>query len=269
MQDLKIAVLQTPLFWEDPEANRKMLEQKFGMLSTSPDLIILPEMFNTGFTVEPESFAETADGPTLAWMHEQALNKSCAIAGSLIIKDQEAYFNRFYFVHPDGSSSFYDKRHLFRMSGEHKRFSQGSQRTIIHYKGWKIKPMVCYDLRFPVWSKNSLLDGQHEYDTLIYVANWPAARANIWKSLLISRAIENQAYVIGVNRIGKDGKQVEYTGDSMILDPEGSIMAQVPAGEEKTMSFTLTAVQLKNIREAFRVGLDWDQFSIDIQGNIK
>ena len=265
MQDLNIAFLQTDLVWEDPAANHRQLEQKIDSLDDDTDLVILPEMFNTGFTVAPELHFETDDGLSVQWMKDISSRKGFALMGSLIVKERNNYYNRLYFIRPDGPSSHYDKRHLFRMGKEHLRFSAGEKKNVVDFKGWRIMPMVCYDLRFPVWSKNTMVDGRHEYDLLVYVANWPAARAFAWKSLLIARAIENQAYVVGVNRIGKDGKNINYSGDSMAVDPQGKLLVHATEGEDEKYSIKLSATDLIKIRNDFQVGLDWDQFILYIR----
>lgn len=261
MQDLKINAIQTLPFWGERERNLSRLDT---LLEGSPvvDLLILPEMFNTGFIVEPATVAEHMDGPTLRWMASRASAMDCVVAGSLIIKERGRYYNRLVWMQPDGNYEFYDKRHLFRMAGEDERFTMGRERLIVEVKGWKVCPLVCYDLRFPVWSKNTLREGKHAYDLLIYAANWPEARRHAWRTLLVARAIENQAYVIGINRVGEDGHGINHTGDSAVIDPRGNTLVSFPPGEEKVENFSLGREELTEYREQFRVGLDWDDYRI-------
>lgn len=261
MQDLKIALIQDELHWEDAKANRAHFDGLLEQIGDA-DLVLLPEMFNTGFTVKPEHVAEPVDGPSVQWMRDKAVEKGFAIAASLIISEEGRYYNRLVFMHPDGSMQYYDKRHLFRMGGEHERFGMGMHRLVVEYKGWKILPLVCYDLRFPVWSRNRLIEGKFEYDFAFYVANWPEARSHPWKSLLTARAIENQAYVAGLNRVGSDGQGISYSGDSRIIDAKGNILAEGDPGERSIIRASLSAEDLHAFRNKFKVGLDWDQFSI-------
>lgn len=263
MQDLNIALLQTKLIWENPSANHEMLEGKISVLGDDIDLLILPEMFNTGFTVNPESFYELQGGTTFRWMQDIAEKKQFALMGSIIVKENDTYYNRLYVVSPDRGFSYYDKRHLFRMGKEHLRFSPGKGKSVVSLNAWNIMPMVCYDLRFPVWSKNRMIEGRHEYDLMVYVANWPAARSHAWKSLLLGRAIENQSFVIGVNRVGADGQGIDYSGDSMAVDPLGNILAQGSPDKEELIRVRLSSADLESTRKEFQVGLDWDQFSIE------
>ena len=262
MQDLKISAIQTLPSWGDRESNLHRLDT---LLEGSPvvDLLVLPEMFNTGFIVEPAPVAEQMDGPTVRWMASRASAFDCIVTGSLIIEDRGKYYNRLIWMPPDGHFVHYDKRHLFRMAGEDQRFSMGIKKLIVEVKGWKVCPLVCYDLRFPVWSKNTIVDGRHAYDLLIYAANWPEARRHAWRSLLLARAVENQAYVIGLNRVGEDGTGIGHTGDSAVIDPRGGTLVSFPPGEEKVETFSLDMHELIKIREQFRVGLDWDDFAIN------
>lgn len=263
MQDLKITLIQTSLFWGKKNSNLRMLEEKIMSYEESTDLFILPEMFNTGFIVEPEPFAEPWDGPTFQWMKLIASHKGCALTGSFIVEDKGKFYNRLYWVTTDGLFRIYDKRHLFRMGKENKHFSMGRSRVVVDYKGWKIMPLVCYDLRFPVWSKNRFQFGKYEYDLLIYVANWPSIRSEVWRSLLVARSIENMAYAAGVNRVGIDGNGVEHTGDSSIMEPSGSPLLLLPPGEEMMVTTTLSYHALQQWREKLNAGHDWDEFSIE------
>lgn len=218
---LTITLLQEALYWENPTANVALFTEKIAALPPT-DLIILPEMFSTGFSMNTAALAEPADNsPTLAWMKEQAQSKQAVLTGSLIIQEQDQYYNRLYWVTPEGEVQYYNKKHLFTMAKEEEHYSPGTTRLIVEYKGWKIAPFICYDLRFPVWNRNV----QGQYDLAIYVANWPQKRAHHWRSLLLARAIENQAYVAAVNVVGVDGKGFEYSGDSSIIDPAGNLLA--------------------------------------------
>lgn len=214
MTDLRVTLLQTNIIWEDPEAN---LAHYFGLmagLSGSTDLIILPEMFTTGFTMNPADNAEPMDGPAMQWMARQAAATGAVVTGSLVIEEGGKYYNRLIWMLPDGSYQTNDKRHRFAMAGEHEHYEAGSERLIVTYKGWRICPLICYDLRFPVWSRND-----DAYDLLIYTANWPDKRSYDWVTLLKARAIENQCYTIGVNRVGTDASGLNYNGDSCVIDP--------------------------------------------------
>ena len=262
MQDLKITIIQTSLHWENKEKNFSIFEKKINKIKKTKDLIILPEMFNTGFSMIPEKLAEEQQGETLEWMRKLAGEKACAICGSYIVNENSKYFNRFVFVYPDSSYCFYDKRHLFRMGDEDQKFSAGEDKKIIEYKSWKILPQVCYDLRFPVWSKNNFINNSFDYDLIIYIANWPMVRSNAWKALLKARAIENQAYVVGVNRIGPDGNNKDHSGDSRILDPLGKSIVKIKANTDGIKSAKLSYQKLQALRDGFAVGLDWDIFKI-------
>lgn len=214
---MKVALIQTNLVWENALENRSHLAQKITGFMEEVDLIVLPEMFSTGFTMHPKEVAETMDGETVAWLQHLAKAKNCAITGSLVIEENGSYFNRLVFVFPDGKIEHYDKRHLFSLAGEQKEFTAGKDKLIVDYQGWKICPLICYDLRFPVFSRNT-----ENYDLLIYVANWPKARKTAWNCLLQARAIENMTYTIGVNRIGKGENKNRYSGDTQIIDSLGN-----------------------------------------------
>ena len=218
---MKIAIIQSELIWENPEANRNRFEQKINLITENVDLIVLPEMFSTGFTMTPKLVAETMQGETMSWLKFLAKAKNVAITGSLVIQENENYYNRLVFVFPSGEIQHYDKRHLFSLAGEEKMYKKGKNKLIIDYRGWKICPLVCYDLRFPVFSRNV-----ENYDVLIYVANWPKPRINAWNALLKARAIENMCYVIGVNRTGDDQNKHIYSGSSQILNYLGEELAQ-------------------------------------------
>lgn len=263
---MKVTLIQTGLLWQDPEGNLLKFEKHINSLPEPSDLIILPEMFSTGFTMQPELHAQNSGGLWLEWMKKMAGKSQAAITGSLAIKENGRYYNRMYFVRPGGETDFYDKRHLFRMGGEHEHYSQGIKKQVLAFNGWLLCPMVCYDLRFPVWSRNrfSERDNRYEYDVLIYVANWPAARNYAWKQLLIARAIENQCYVIGVNRVGADGNGVDHSGDSIIIGPKGETLITTPENEDAVVSFQIDKPSLERFREQFPAGLDADNFKIHL-----
>jgi len=262
MQDLKITFIQSDLVWKDSSANLKAFSEKINTLEVATDLIVLPEMFNTGFVVEPEAIDEHISKVSLKWMQNQAAEKQVVLCGSMIVKEENQYFNRFYWVLPNGSFETYNKRHLFSLGGEDKHFSQGYKNIIIHYKGWKIKPLICYDLRFPVWAKNTYKDDQYEYDLLIYVANWPVARVHAWRSLLVARAIENQSFVVGVNRIGKDGRGTPHSGFSGIVEPMGKWISEEVENIESVQTIKISKSDLESYRQKFNFALDWDYFNI-------
>lgn len=214
--DLQVSIIQTDLVWENKPANFKHFEELIHAIELNTDLIILPEMFTTGFSMNAEQLYDNAEGKTLEWLKEQARKKQAAITGSAIIKENDQYYNRLFFVKPDGHYATYDKKHLFTLAGEHHFYTAGQKKLVIEYKDWKICPLVCYDLRFPVWARNT-----EDYDLLIYVANWPQKRIAAWDALLKARAIENMSYCIGVNRIGVDGNDFPYVGHSAIYDSLG------------------------------------------------
>ncbi len=254
---LIITVIQSDLHWENHEKNIVDFTHKINAIREETDLIILPEMFTTGFTMRSAEHAETMDGFTVQWMLDLAAKKKCAIAGSIIINEKDKYFNRFLFVQQNGEIAAYDKRHLFRMGNEEKYFEKGKERIIIHYKGWKICPMICYDLRFPVWSRN-----KDNYDLLIYVANWPESRKDVWITLLKARAIENQVYVVGVNRVGNDGMKLSYSGDSVVLSSRGIAISNITSKTIMSETVTIYKNELADFRKKFPVGLDADSFEI-------
>lgn len=259
MNDLKITIIQSDLHWEDKEKNLEMFSQKIASISEATDLIVLPEMFTTGFSMRPELFAETMSGNTVNWMKEKANEKKCVITGSFICEDNGKHFNRLVWMNADGSYSVYDKRHLFRMGDEDNHYGHGEKRLIVDLKGWKICPLICYDLRFPVWARNTKA---HQYDVLIYVANWPERRAHPWKSLLIARAIENQSCVVGVNRIGNDGNDIYHSGDSIVLNAKGEPVSKTKSKEESIETVILSYSELMEFRKMFPVMLDADDFEI-------
>ena len=258
MQDLKVAAIQSSLVWEDVDENLSSFSERIASLSNSPDLILLPEMFNTGFSMNSEALAEKMDGKTASWMATKAAETNAVVAGSMIAEDDGEYFNRLIWMRPDGSYDHYDKRHLFRMMNENQSFSPGTEKLIVKLNGWMICPLVCYDLRFPVWSRC-----KGDYDLLIYVANWPKPRREAWRTLLRARAHENQAYVIGLNRVGEDFNEIEFAGDTVILDPKGEELDEA-ANEEITVEASLNYNDLHDFRSKFPIGLDADRFSLDL-----
>lgn len=255
MRDLNLTLIQTPLHWENPKANRDLFTQYIDSLEKT-DLIILPEMFTTGFSMNTAALAETMQGDSVNWMREKAIQKQTAITGSLIIREAQYTYNRLLFMHADGRCETYDKRHLFRMGNEHQHYQSGRQRLIASLHGWRICPLICYDLRFPVWSRN-----RQDYDILIYIANWPSPRRDAWRALLAARSAENLAYTIGVNRTGIDGKQLTYNGDSAIIDMTGKRLWE-SATETVVKTATLSFEALQEFRIRFPLHLDADNFQL-------
>lgn len=254
---LRISLFQYDITWENPAANRKYLAEKIKTLAGQTDIIILPEMFATGFTMAVEKFAETMQGETLHWMQEMAQLSKTAICGSVIISEEGKIFNRFIWLQPDGLMFHYDKKHLFSMAGEDIKYTAGSKRMVINYKDWNILPLVCYDLRFPLWARNV----KNAYDLLIYVANWPERRIAHWDALLKARAIENQCYVAGVNRIGKDGNNINHVGHSALYDYLGNALIE-PFETENIRTIEINKSGLNEYREKFPVWKDADDFEI-------
>ena len=272
---LTVTLVQSALNWEDKEANLQQFEEKIMSIPERTELVILPETFNTGFSTHPERLAEKMDGPTVRWMKNISRKKNIILTGSLMIEDNGLYYNRLLWILPNGEFGFYDKRHRFGFGGEDSQFAAGSRRLIASVKGWRINLQICYDLRFPVWSRQSsppipslreierAEGGVAEYDVLIYVANWPERRNHAWKTLLQARAIENQSYVIGVNRVGTDGNSIMHSGDSMIVDPMGEILYTATYSED-VYTHTLDKSHLLSIREKLPFLRDADNFQIEI-----
>lgn len=258
MKDVSVTLVQSNPFWESPQKNRDYLEKKLFRTGKQSNLIVLPEMFTTGFSMRAKDLAEEPEGQTLKWMRKIAEKYRCDITGSWIVKDGEYYFNRLYWVKADGSYQYYDKRHLFRMAGEDEVYRAGTGNIAVEINGWKARPLICYDLRFPVWARNR----QNEYDLLVYVANWPLRRIGHWKLLLQARAIENQAYIVGVNRVGKDANGYEYTGQSMVIDPIGKILLDLRE-KEGHETVRLSASGMAIYRAKFPFWKDGDDFKID------
>jgi predicted amidohydrolase len=258
---LTITLIQTDLQWEDKAANLRMLEHKIRSIKERTEIVVLPEMFNTGFSMQPELFGEAMDGESVEWMKRVSAERKIILTGSLIIKENGNYYNRLIWMLPNGEYGFYDKRHLFAFAGEDKFFSSGNKRFIASVKGWKINLLVCYDLRFPVWSRQQTNETGAEYDVLIYVANWPERRSHAWKTLLCARAIENQSYVVGVNRVGNDGNNIYHSGDSMVIDPLGEVLYHVK-DEEDIFTITLDKTHLQSVRDKLPFLRDGDEFQI-------
>lgn len=257
MQNLRITIVQSDLTWENIDSNLNTFSNKLNIIKDT-DLIVLPETFSTSFSMNSAALAEPMNGKTMTWMAKMAKQQNAVIAGSAILKEDEQIFNRFIWMRPDGSYEKYDKRHLFRMGDEHNHFTAGEQRLIVELKGWKICPQICYDLRFPVWSRNV----KQEYDLLLYVANWPEVRIAAWEKLLFARAIENQCYVAAVNRVGIDGERVNCIGNSMLIDPKGELIWKAANQKEETKTVELSLTDLNEFRKRFPVGMDADKFEI-------
>ncbi len=262
---LNISVIQADLVWENVEANLAHFEKKLAALPGKPEVVVLPEMFSTGFSMRPAALAESMQGRTVSWMRDMAARFRVILTGSVMIREereeQVSYFNRMIWMLPTGDLGYYDKRHRFAYAGEDKEYTAGTRRLIASVKGWKLNLLICYDLRFPVWARQQLKDGQPEYDVLVYVANWPEKRAHAWKTLLQARAIENQCYVVGVNRVGTDGNDITYTGDSMIIGPLGEIL-YTKREVEDIATVTLDPQVLMDARQRFPFWKDADGFVI-------
>lgn len=256
MNNLRVSLVQSHLAWEDPAANREQLASKIAGLAGATDLIILPEMFSTGFTMSAEKLAEPMGGPTFAWLSDQARQSEAVITGSIIAREDGECYNRLIWMRPDGGFEYYDKRHLFTLAGEQNHYAPGRNRLIVELRGWRICPLICYDLRFPVWSRNTA-----DYDLLLYVANWPERRAHAWRSLLCARAVENQAYTIGVNRVGEDGNGVIYAGDSSLYDYAGRLLYQ-SAHLEDVFTAHLEKAPQEQFRSKYRFLADRDTFEL-------
>jgi len=257
MQDLKIALLQANLIWHNAAKNRTNFSEKINSISETVDMIVLPEMFTTGFSMQPEEIAEIMQGETVKWMQKLALEKQAAIVGSIIISENNTYYNRFLFVHPSGEINQYNKKHLFTLAGEHEVYTSGKEKLLVDFKGWKICPLICYDLRFPVWARNV-----EDYDVLMYVANWPKPRIKAWDTLLKARSIENMCYTIGVNRVGVDANNLEYCGHSAVYDCLGEKLIDTIPNQENIVIVTLDKKSLKNTRSKLNFLADKDSFTL-------
>lgn len=252
--NLRVTCIQSDVIARDPEANRRHLDEMLKNVENT-DVIVFPETFTTGFPADPNEFAEEVGGVTMQWMHEKAKEKDCAVCGTIILKN-EGFYNGFIWMQPDGQYLLYNKRHLFTMGGE-IGLNRGEERITIEWKGWRIRPFVCYDLRFPVWDRNSFKDGKFEYDIAIFTAEWPKKKSEVWNTLLRARAIENQAFVVGVNRVGIDDSNIEYKGESMILNVKGRVVEQAAPGES-VFTAELSEFELEAFRQYFVVSKDWD-----------
>ena len=267
MSTLTITTIQSNLFWEDKMANLQMLQKKIDSIEEKTEIVILPEMFTTGFSMNAAQLAETMDGETVDWMKMVSNKNGIVLTGSVMIEEAGKYYNRLIWMLPNGQYGYYDKRHLFAYGEEDQHYSAGNKRLIASVKGWKINLQVCYDLRFPVWARQSSLSfrrgagGEVEYDVLIYVANWPERRSHAWKTLLCARAIENQCYVIGVNRVGDDAKNIHYSGNSLVIDPMGQVLYHM-ADEEDINTITLSKEKLQEVRTKFPFLNDADEFTM-------
>jgi len=255
----RLSIAQQPLAWHDAPANRAHFAAVLAPLAGATDLVILPEMFTTGFTMQPQQFAEPADGETRAWLLEQAKALDAAVGGSVAVNDDGRYYNRFMLALPGGPTYWYDKRHLFRMAGEHRQYDGGDHALIIEWRGVRLCPLVCYDLRFPVWSRRR---PELDYDLLIYSANWPAARRLAWTTLLRARAIENQSYVAGVNRVGDDGNGIAHLGDSVVLDFTGQLLVELN-DQPQVVTVPLDLEAARGWRDKFPAHLDADAFTLE------
>jgi predicted amidohydrolase len=269
MSFLTITLIQSDLRWEDKEANLQMFSEKIGNITGKTEVVILPEMFSTGFSMKPEMLAEKMDGETIQWMKKISASKKIILTGSLIIEEEGKYFNRLVWMLPTGEYGYYDKRHLFAFAKEDQHFTAGSRKLIASVNGWKINLQVCYDLRFPVWTRQAPIPQENnapalqdlQYDLAVFVASWPEKRINAWKTLLQARAIENQCYVVGVNRVGDDGNGIHYTGDSMIVDPLGTVLYQ-KTNEEDIFTFALDKEKLTEVREKLPFWKEADYFKL-------
>jgi omega-amidase len=254
-EQLNITLIQPDIVWEDKAANLLQYENYIGNIADKREVVVLPEMFSTGFSMAPERLAEDMHGPSVQWMKHIAHKYRCILTGSLIIEEDGKYYNRLLWVQPDGNLGYYDKRHLFGYGDEDKHYSAGNKRLMVSVKGWRICPLICYDLRFPAWARNQ----GEEYDVLLYVANWPERRNLAWKTLLQARAIENMSYVVGLNRVGTDGKDIFYSGDSSVFSPLGELLWQ----HSKTPvvhTITLEKEPLQHVRSHFPFLKDADKF---------
>jgi len=256
---MHLSVIQFDTIWENKDANFQVLEKITSDLKSETDIIILPEMFNTGFSVTADDLSENTGGKTFEWMKSLSTKKNCGVCGSYIIRSRGKYFNRWVFITPEKESWSYNKRHLFRMGNEHLKFSPGNKRISFMFRGVRICPTICYDLRFPVWSRNT-----DNYDLLINSANWPSSRRDVWITLLKARAIENQCYVAGANRSGQDGSGIKYSGDSMVINPRGEIISSSEKNNENVITADISIADLKRFRNEFPVLKDRDRFHISV-----
>jgi len=260
-ENLRICLVQSELHWENIDANLHHFSSLIMSMTEPADVLVLPEMFSTGFSMNT-ALAEEMNGKSMRWLREMAAQKNTVVCGSLMIQEDAQFFNRFVWMNPDGTFEFYNKRHCFRMASEHEHYQSGKEKTIIQFKGFKICLMVCYDLRFPVWSRNRHRNSQFEYDVLLYTANWPERRSHAWKTLLPARAIENLSYVVAVNRVGKDGKEVAYSGDSAAYNMLGEKVTDMTAHAECFEIVSINKADIDSYRTQFPAFLDADEFEI-------
>jgi predicted amidohydrolase len=269
MPTLTFTIIQSKLVWENKAANLQMFEEKINAIDEQTEIVVLPEMFTTGFSMRPQLFAETMEGETISWMKRIAASNKIILTGSCIIKESDKFYNRLIWMLPNGEYGYYDKRHLFAYAEEDQHFSRGHKRLIASVKGWKINLQVCYDLRFPVWARQASFQSSREgegkatpeYDVLIYVANWPEKRNHAWKTLLCARAIENQCFVIGVNRVGTDGNNIYHSGNSLVISPLGEVLYHM-ADDEDIFTITLQKETLEEVRKKFPFWKDADGFNL-------
>lgn len=260
MQNISLSLIQAPLYWEDREKNLEMFSQKIGAIAAPTDLILLPEMFATGFSMNPRKVAEPMEGPSMEWMRRAAASRNCVVTGSLAIREANRFYNRLIWMNPDGSYHRYDKKHLFGFAGENEQYTPGKDQLVVSLKGWKLMPLICYDLRFPGWSRNHHdPENGFGYDVLLYVANWPESRSHAWRVLLMARAIENLSYVVGLNRVGEDGNGVSHCGDSAVIDPGGENLSGMMPQKQQTETIVLSRSSLDDFRMKFRFWEDWDK----------
>lgn len=261
---IDIALIQTNLVWENTQANLNRYNKLLTSIGDDTEIIIFPEVFTTGFALEPDNFEKPVGQKAFDWLKNKAKSLNKIIVASVIFEENKNYLNRLFWMRPDGSFNYYDKRHLFQMGGEHKVMTAGDKPTIVSYKGVKFNLQICYDLRFPVWAKNRYNKeaNTHNYDVLLYIANWPNVRKQTYMTLLKARAIENQAYVIWVNRVGIDAHHVSFSGDSLVVSPLGNIQKQLPENKEAILYAKIDLDKLTTLRRAYKVGLDWDKFTV-------
>ena len=263
MASLTITLIQTDIAWQNKAANLLMLKNKIEAIEERTEIIVLPEMFSTGFTMQPELFAETMEGETMQWMKDIAATNKIILTGSIIINEGGKYFNRLIWMLPNGQFGYYDKRHLFAYADEDQHYTAGNKRLIASVKGWKINLQICYDLRFPIWSRQQPGETDSEYDLLLFVANWPEKRNHAWKTLLCARAIENQCFVVGVNRVGNDGKSIYHSGNSLVIDPLGQVLYH-KSEDEDVCTITLQKEDVDKVRAQFPFWKDADDFIINL-----
>lgn len=262
MNDLNIAFIQTDLRWEDKGANLQNFTALLDQVQEGTDLVLLPETFTTAFPVDPRQFAESVDGDTMRWLKEKAREKNAVICGTMLLEMDGVFHNSLVWMRPDGTYELYHKRHPFSIGGENNLVERGEEQLLVELKGWHIRPMVCYDVRFPVWARNRYAEGGYEYDLAFYLANFPDSRMVVWNSLLVARAIENQAYVVGVNRIGDDPNGLHYSGESQAVNARGEVIAKVEPYKEGVAHCVLSAEKLLRFRQKFPLGPDWDAYTV-------